>query len=169
MTRSKQKRFQSLYEPIHDAFERFCRARSYGLRDYRDLMQDTLVIAYQKLDELKSERAFLSFLFSICVRVVGNQSQKIQEQSWPDNDPDFIAHNQQTEHADVHFLYLAMSELNPEQREALLLFEITGFKIKEIAEIQNVSEDAVKQRLKRGRDRLASILMVEKHNENKGL
>ncbi|MFO0496195.1 MAG: RNA polymerase sigma factor [Flavobacteriia bacterium] len=47
------------------------------------------------------------------------------------------------------------------QKESLILFEIAGFNIREIAEIQQASESAVKQRLKRGRQKLTEIL----HNE----
>jgi RNA polymerase sigma-70 factor (ECF subfamily) len=53
---------------------------------------------------------------------------------------------------------LALAQLPIAQKECIILFEISGFKIKEIAEIQSVSEDAVKQRLKRGRERLQEIL-----------
>jgi RNA polymerase sigma-70 factor (ECF subfamily) len=48
-----------------------------------------------------------------------------------------------------------------EQREAIILFEIAGFSIKEIVVIQNASESAVKQRLKRGREKLVEILTYE--------
>jgi RNA polymerase sigma-70 factor (ECF subfamily) len=69
-------------------------------------------------------------------------------------------------HADTHFLHLALSQLPVAQKECVILFEISGFKIKEIAEIQFVSEDAVKQRLKRGRERLQEILtyVAKPHN-----
>lgn len=45
---------------------------------------------------------------------------------------------------DVSFLYDALRKINTEQREALILFELTGFSIKEIAEIQKVGISAVK-------------------------
>ena len=152
-----------LYEPVHPQFERFCRARVYGHADHRDIMNDTLLVAFQKLDELKSEKAFLSFLFSICVRLIGSQSQKKKETEYPQNhdwNPIDATANAQV-NADVNDLYQAMSKLPADQQECLLLFEITGFKIKEIAEIQNASVDAVKQRLKRGRSKLAELLTFE--------
>ena len=58
----QQQKFLILYEPVHDRLERFCRARVFGNMEYQDLMNDTLLIAYQKLDTLKYEKAFLSFL-----------------------------------------------------------------------------------------------------------
>jgi predicted RNA polymerase sigma factor len=44
--------------------------------------------------------------------------------------------------------------LKPEQREAIVLFEVEGFRIEEIAAIQKASIPAVKSRLVRGRDNL---------------
>ena len=42
----------------------------------------------------------------------------------------------------------------PEQREAIVLFELDGFSIEEIAAMQQVSLSAIKSRLVRGRERL---------------
>jgi RNA polymerase sigma-70 factor (ECF subfamily) len=158
MAKKKQDEFLKLYEPVHERFERFCRARAFGNADFRDLMNDTLVVAFSKFDTLKSHEAFLSFLFSICVRIVGNQIQKKREESLldPYAVPDFQSHSQ--EDVDVYFLHLALSKLDEEVRECLILFEISGFKIKEIAVIQGTSDSAIKKRLTRGRDKLKMIL-----------
>ena len=53
-------------------------------------------------------------------------------------------------------LHKALSYLPELQREALILFEITGYSIKEIMEIQKSGSSAVKQRLARGRKELAT-------------
>jgi RNA polymerase sigma-70 factor (ECF subfamily) len=65
------------------------------------------------------------------------------------------------EDADVHFLHQAVAQLSEDQRECIILFEISGFSIKEITHIQNASESAVKQRLKRGREKLIEILTYD--------
>ena len=135
----------------------------YGEMEYTDLMNETLLVAFEKLDSLKSDRSFLSYLFSIAVRLLANSHRKMRpermqsvekEQSIPGSDS--------TEHSmEVHLLHRALAELNNDQREALILFEISGFSIREVAGIQDASESAVKQRLKRGRERLAEILSFE--------
>jgi len=58
-------------------------------------------------------------------------------------------------------LHQALSKLPEVQKEAIILYEISGFSIKEIATIQDASEPAVKQRLKRGREKLVEILNYE--------
>ena len=54
--KKKQEKFLQLYEPIHDRFERFCRARVYGKScemEYSDLINETLLVAFEKTDTLK--------------------------------------------------------------------------------------------------------------------
>ncbi len=166
MADKKQEQFLQLYEPIHDRFERFCRARVYGRIDYQDLMNETLLLAYSKFASLRSEKAFLSFLIGISVRILSNLHKKKKEESIFDNEnSNWQDINAQTSlKTEVYFLHQALSELPEVQKEAIILFEITGFSIKEIMEIQNASESAVKQRLKRGREKLLSILNYESMN-----
>lgn len=163
MNSSKQEHFLGLYEPIHDRFERFCRARVYGEMEYTDLMNETLLVAFEKFESLKSDASFLSFLFGTAVRILANSRRKMKPEringtgkEWEPFSPEEADRS-----AKVALLHRALAELNDEQREALILFEISGFSIREVAEIQSVSEGAVKQRLKRGRIRLAEILNYE--------
>jgi len=164
MNKTKQAYFLELYKPNHDRFERFCRARVFGDMDYRDLINDTLLVAFDKFETLKSKDAFLSFLCGISVRIIGNYHQKKKATRFKKEDAIFSVHDNGTnphDAADVHFLHVALAQLVDEQREAIILFEIAGFSIKEIVEIQAVSESAVKQRLKRGREKLVEILTYE--------
>lgn len=162
MLRRKHIRFLRLYEPVHKRFERFCQVRCYGEMEAGDLINESLLIAYEKMDQLRSKEVFLSFLCGISVRVLANSHRKQR----PLTGVSFLENHAQTEissdlETEKHFLYEALGLLSVEQREAVILFEITGFRIREIAEIQECSEDAVKQRLKRGRERLKEILTFE--------
>ena len=164
MRKGKQQTyFLKLYEPIHDSFERFCRARVFGNMEYQDLINDTLLIAYEKLDTLKSEKAFLSFLIGISVRILANHHKKKKEDSIADPiNFDVQDVNANTERdAEVYLLYKALALLPEEQRECIILFEISGFSIKEIMKLQKASESAIKQRMKRGRAKLIEILTFE--------
>ena len=164
----QQEKFLTLYKPIHDRFERFCRARVFGNMDYQDLMNDTLLVAFEKLDTLKSEKAFLSFLIGISVRILANNHKKKKEDSIADpssfNLQDVNANTERD--AEVYMLHKALAMLSDDQRECIILFEISGFSVKEIMAIQEVSESAVKQRLKRGREKLVEILTFESDHKN---
>lgn len=161
--KSKQRQFLALYEPIHDRFERFCRARVYGEMEYSDLMNETLLIAYKTLDSLRSKDAFLSYLCSISIRLLANSHRK--KRPVASSELELTSHVTSagiTEMgAEVHLLHRALSHVQKDQRESLILFEITGLSIREIAQLHEVSESAVKQRLRRGRIRLTEILTFE--------
>lgn len=162
--KEKQEQFLKLYEPVHERFERFCRARVFGELDFRDLMNDTLLVAFEKFDSIKSHEAFLSFLFSVSVRLLSNMRQKKREVRFPE---DFTGNQLKDsgvspqQHADVYYLYETLRKLPDAQRESIILFEISGFSIAEIAEIQSSTESAVKQRLKRGREKLTELMTFE--------
>ncbi len=162
--KEKQEQFLKLYEPVHERFERFCRARVFGELDFRDLMNDTLLIAFEKFETMKSQDAFLSFLFSISVRVLSNVRQKKRESRLPENFDGLLLRDSGVDpqqHADVYYLYETLAKLPDAQRESIILFEISGFSIMEIAAIQSSSESAVKQRLKRGREKLIELMTFE--------
>ena len=122
-----------------------------------------MLVAFGKFESLRSKEAFLSFLFGISVRILRNHHQKIKEQYLPSGQMPVIAdrHESPQEKADVEFLHRALTELPVDQREAIILFELSGFSIREISEIQDASESAVKQRLKRGREKLVEILTFD--------
>ena len=159
----KQKKFLSLYEPVHDRFERFCRARACGQMDFRDLMNDTLVVAFQKFEGLKSKKAFLSFLFGITIRVISNHLKKKREIGFVEEDAMYNIESDARSDVDVEIfiLHQAIAKLPDHQKESIILFEISGFSIKEIAALHKVSESAVKKRLERGRKKLIQILTNE--------
>jgi RNA polymerase sigma-70 factor (ECF subfamily) len=59
---------------------------------------------------------------------------------------------------EINDLYACLKELDQVTSECIILFEISGFSIKEIMGIQNLSEATVKQRLSRGRKQLLSLM-----------
>ena len=63
MSKDKQAHFLLLYEPVHDRFERFCRARAFGEMDFRDLINETLLIAYQRMDTHAKKWCWLPIQF----------------------------------------------------------------------------------------------------------
>jgi RNA polymerase sigma-70 factor (ECF subfamily) len=160
MSEERKAIFMELYDPNHSRFERFCKARVYGEMDFKDLMHDTVVIAFQKFDPSFEKASFLSFLFGIAIRVLANNKRRKEKDVIHKNtirrDDVFYDHTVKKEA--IEQLYAALSELPDIQKESIILFEIVGYAIKEIAELHKVSENVVKQRLFRGRNQLRLIL-----------
>ncbi len=156
-----------IYEPVHAQFERFCKARVYGDMQHGDLMNDTLITVYQKFDNIKDKGKILSFLIGTSIKILANSNRKQKAETGVIdlNSSLAIATHNTSERIETRMLYEAIAKLPEEQRESIILFEITGYSIKEIADLHKVGESAVKQRLRRGRIKLQELLDVK--NENK--
>jgi RNA polymerase sigma-70 factor (ECF subfamily) len=59
---------------------------------------------------------------------------------------------------DLELLLASLKKLSTSQREAIVLFEISGLSLKEIQEIQGGSISGVKSRLTRARDNLRRLI-----------
>jgi RNA polymerase sigma-70 factor (ECF subfamily) len=160
MIQEKEKLFMQWYEPLHDRFTRFCRSRTYGDMPYQDLMQETILICFKKMDTIDKE-SFLGFMFGTAIRVLANHHRKKKHTQLPESF-EIAATDHYTNAADhaseLEWLHESLRQLPTEQREAIILFEISGFSTAEVAKIQRVSEAAVRQRLSRGRAALLTIL-----------
>jgi RNA polymerase sigma-70 factor (ECF subfamily) len=165
--KDKKELFMLLYEPVHDSFERFCKARAYGYIPFRDLMQETLVIAYSKFEQLKEQDKILYFLFGIATRLLANERRKnspVYQDEIPESS--HFLHPEAERKSEVDHLYKALSLLPAVQRDALIYFEIVGFSVKEISVFQKKSEVAIRQQLSRGRQKLLALLQEKNEPKN---
>lgn len=157
----QQEKFLRLYNPIHESFARFCHTRAYGLMEPEDLIAETVLKAIEKFGELRNDEAFLSFMFTIAKNIVNGKHRRAKfKGSYNEKEVNALLDegiDAETRY-DVTVLYTVLNQLPEKQKEAIILFEISGFSIKEIAEIQHSGESAIKQRLKRGRESLATLL-----------
>jgi len=153
-----------LYQPCHQRLSNYCRAMTGNTENGKDLMSDTILAALENFDSLKKTNSFLFFLFGIAKRIYlnGNRRQKFKgeyDTQYAMQQVDESAHPERKLNADL--LYEMMEELPATQKEALILFEINGFNLQEIAALQNSSLSAVKSRVARGRSKLAKLLKKE--------
>ena len=164
MTIDKQQIFLQTYEGCKDSFTRYCTALSFGKMNAEDLEQDILLSAYERFDQIKNKDQLLHYL----VRAARNKhiSQLRRKKFQPellDQHSHYVYAGDATPEVllDVQLVFQALNELPEDQADAVLLFEWMGFSVREIAEIQESSEGAVKTRISRGRKRLRKILEKE--------
>ena len=161
MSDTKQTAFMQAYKDCHGPFLRYCSAIAYGRMDVQDLVQDVLLSAYQQFDRIERKDQLLHYLVraarnraasawrlgrrsaDLCER----QTARLQERGAT---PEQLL--------DVQLLYKALDRLPEQQREALVLFEVSGLSMAEIAVIQNCAEGAVKTRVSRARAALRGRL-----------
>ena len=161
MGSEKQIAFMQAYAKCHEPFVRYCSALAYGRMPTEDLVQDVLLTAFHKFEEIEKKDDLLHYLVraarnrSISVWRVQRRSEAIQEKQAAK----LVERGASAEMmVDVGIVYAALEALPKDQREALVLFEISGVPMAEIAEIQGCSEGSVKTRVSRGRTKLRALL-----------
>ncbi|MGI9543033.1 MAG: RNA polymerase sigma factor [Cyclobacteriaceae bacterium] len=171
-------------EKLTKEFETFRpQLKSYNLRittsvqDTEDLLQDTYVKAYSKLNTFKGESSLKTWVFSIAANLAKDLLKA--KKRWPENVSDICKDaamsNQQflqdamqiratspqgnfeiKEH--IAFCFTCVSKSLPlEQQLALLLKEVYAFKVKEIALIIDQTDAMVKYYLHEGRSKMIRI------------
>lgn len=162
-------RFRRLIEPWHDRVLGFARSLTRSTAEGDDLFQEAMLLAFRKLDALRDEAAFKPWLYRIVVSVHRSHCRRA---FWRRLVPigETVARNDD----DAEQLYRsdgwtvdaaeanrrarkALAKLGAAQREAIVLFEIEGWLVDEIAVAQGVSVSAVKSRLARGREQLRAL------------
>lgn len=160
----RQQAFLQLLEPELAPLSRFCRSMCRDEMDAQDLASETVLRAWQHFDRLQSPKAFLSFLFTIAHRE--SRRDRKRRSIWTAigslTERELIDPNEAPDgSADLHYLHRALQKLPEKCREAIVLAEIVGLKLEEVAEIQASSLTAVKSRVSRGKRKLAKLLGVE--------
>lgn len=158
----KQREFMKAYEPIHDNFVRFCKARAHHVMSHEDLVNESVLKAYQNWKQINKKDSLLYFLFTTARNIVLNTVRKKKELSLDETAIEsYVTENTAEEDLQIAYLYEQLNKLPDNKKEALILFEINGFSIKEIAAIQEASEGAVKVMLSRARKELKALMQDE--------
>lgn len=161
MTDPKQKAFTEAYARCHEPFMRYCSALAFGKMDVEDLVQDVLLSAYRNFENIEKKDQLLHYL----MRAARNRFSSFWRK--PRYDCELLEkHSERLVSRgaspevliDVQLLYKTLDRLPESQRQALVMFEISGFSMKEIAEIQGSNEGAVKTKISRGRQKLRALL-----------
>lgn len=153
------KRLRRLLEPVHDRALAFARSVSRSREDGDDLLQEALMRALEKLPTLREDGAFRGWLYRIIINLHRTRSRRA---FWKRLLPlvgneagDNRAHDETL--GSVERARIALGQLPADQREAIVLHDIEGWAVGEIADLDGVSMSAIKSRLSRGRERLRDI------------
>jgi len=155
---TRQLRLRRLLEPLHDRALAFARSIARSRADGDDLFQEALVRALGKLDGLREDRAFRGWLYRVIISVHRNRYRRA---FWQRLLPLTSEPASEGSHADelgaTERARTALATLPHDQREAIVLHDIEGWKIEEIAELEGTTVSAIKSRLSRGRGRLRDV------------
>ncbi|MEL7221192.1 MAG: sigma-70 family RNA polymerase sigma factor [Bacteroidota bacterium] len=153
--------FLNWYQPYHQRLLRYCASRAFGVMDAEDLMQEAILATLANWDKINDHSKLLSYMMGVVNNLVRNhrRRKKFTGQLEEERLAQLESKLGDTEKAlEVNALLEAIAQLPDEQAEALELFTISGFSVKETAVIQGVSEGAVKTRVSRARKTLRQML-----------
>ena len=156
-------RLQRLLEPIHRSAVATARRLSRSRSDGDDLYQESVLRAFEKLHTLRDESRFRSWFYATLLSRHRSRSRRWFWKRQVPLEAAFAAAGEpagedggewQERIRGASRMSEALSTLDAAQREVIVLFEIDGYTVAEVAEMQRASVPAVKSRLSRGRRKL---------------
>ena len=157
-----RRRFLELVAEIRPELHRYCARMVGSVTDGEDVVQDALARAYYALPEMETMPQLRPWLFRIAhhraldhlkrydVRMREPLDEAERETADGAADPDdALAREEATRAAITRFVDLA-----PAQRSAVVLKDVLGHSLEEIAALLDLTVPAVKAALHRGRERL---------------
>ncbi|MBX9590004.1 MAG: sigma-70 family RNA polymerase sigma factor [Hyphomonadaceae bacterium] len=133
-----------------------------------DLVQETLLKAWNHLDSFEEGTNLRAWLFTILRNTYFSECRR-RRREVEDRDgskaADLSVHPEQPGHLDMQDFRRALDVLPLDQREALVLVGAAGFSYEEAAKISGCAVGTIKSRVNRARSKLTDVLSVNAPHE----
>jgi len=168
--RSTAARFEALIQPHYEALFRAAYRFTRSVPDAEDLVQDTCVRAYPRLDELESLEQPRAWLIRVLRRLYIDQTRRYERKhvsSVETVEPALLVSNspgpaEATELSlQTQRLERAWNMLDRDQRSLVSLHDVEGYSLAELREMTGLKEGTLKSRLHRARTKLGRLLRIE--------
>jgi RNA polymerase sigma-70 factor (ECF subfamily) len=131
--------------------------------DIEDVCQEVFLVAHRKLAEFAGRSSLRTWLYGICLRQASDYRRRAyvrRERAMADPvdsaRPD--AGSAGSENAEARAMLLALlAELDDEKREVVVLYELEGFSMREVADIVGCPLQTAYSRLYAARERLTAL------------
>lgn len=165
---NKESLFNDIYASNKDKIYRICCFYIPDAEDRKDLFQEVLTNIWRGLDHFEGRSKISTWIYRIAVNT---SMAYFKKQSREINKKEFIAqeielentnHHKDNEQETIKNLHRAIANLNKIEKAivSLMLEEVTQ---KEIAQILGFTENNIRVRIHRIKNRLKSILKPENH------
>lgn len=155
--------FLELLEPVHDRLARYALVITKNREDAEDLINDTLLAAFEQFDRLKDPDKFLHLLLRIASRLWMRRRSRLRrstELTIEHSDKHTVEPTAEVQ-AELRLALDALETLSPKLKETIVLFDVLDLSHEEIRKIQGGTLSGVKSRIHRGRAELSSKLGLE--------
>ena len=159
-----RKRFLVAVKDVRPRLHRFCARMCGSALDGEDVVQETLVEAFDSLASLRDENRLEPWLFRIahhkCVDFL-RRERRMREDTvsyTPNEDPEYDTRTPLADDESIdEALASLVTELPPKERAAVLLKDVLSYALGEVAEIVDSTVGGVKAALHRGRAKLRGV------------
>jgi len=156
MTRTE---FIHIVSGEQEQLRRFLLALCCGNRDEADdIAQEALVKAYLSSSRYQEQGNFSAWIYKIAYNTFLDYKKRLRPISTLDSCHRVVSNMTADKSFQYQELYCALDALPDKERTVILLFYIKGYSTKEISQIIECSNDAVKMQLSRGRQHLRHLL-----------
>ena len=143
--------FQQLIEQHEKAMYQMAKSILKNDDDVADAMQETIMTCWEKIDTLKKDRYFKTWL----IRILINNCNAIFKQRMRSIEEDGIPEVWEQEEGYLNVEWESfLNCLDEKYRIIIMLYYVQGFKTREIADILQINENTVRGRLVTARNKL---------------
>lgn len=164
-------KFEELFAPHIDQLYRIAFRWTQDQSEAEDLVQDVAIKLMDQVDTLQALDKPLPWISKVMYRMFVDNYRRKQIMPISDSEATEEAESDESPIEETlrgqlgQKLLLALEELDGPQRTAFTLFELEGYKLQEIAEIQEVSIGTVKSRVHRAKESLKKSLSLQPFRE----
>lgn len=148
--------FTELMKSQMQSMYRTAKAILMNDEDAADAIQETLLTCWEKLNELKADKYFKTWLTRIlinnCYSIIRSNRRVTYTDELPDKAAEGNISNIEWQEA--------LSTIDEKYRIVLILYYSEGFHTREIAKILSIADSTVRTRLSRGRKQLAKYYSI---------
>jgi RNA polymerase sigma-70 factor, ECF subfamily len=133
-------------------------------RDLEDEAHEVFVVVHRRLDDYDVERPFRTWLLGICYRRAADYRRLSRHANETLVDPPEAPTSERTiedhyaEREDWARLHASLDHLEDAERTAVVLHDLEGLPLREVAEIVGIPLQTVYSRIRSGRNALATLL-----------
>lgn len=153
----KKEQLGELIIASEETLYRVAKSLLYNDADCADAIQEAIVKAFSKLNTLKEDTYAKTWL----VKIVMNECYAImRKEKRIISLDDYQMEDKAAEHEDYSELYEAIFKLPEPVKLCVTLYYLEGYSVKEVAQILDITESAVKNRLLKARAVLKESLIA---------
>jgi RNA polymerase sigma-70 factor, ECF subfamily len=156
--------FELLYREYYQMLYLYCKRMTSQGGAAEELVQESFIKAWQALPKFRTESGFYTWLRTIASRLIIDRFRLKQEKIWQNStsldeaelNHQLLQTSAETSQSHKADLDKVISFLPEGARAVLVMYEIEGYKHKEIAEMLNIAEGTSKAQLARAKKLLLS-------------